>query len=139
MPRNKPTAPPAPMPAEPAKPASLADLARERPALVVGGGLLLGLLAGALMPRGTAGKLARGAATAAALGSEAGLALARQARDNARHAAEEASGRLREIEGRASDSARRLGRGTAAAAGNAGSTALDLARAGLNLLASLKR
>lgn len=137
MPSKKVT--PVPAPTEPEKGPSLAELARQRPGLVIGGGLLVGLLAGALIPRGAAGKLARGAASAAALGSEVGLALARQARGTARHAAQEASGQLREIEGRASDSARRLGRGTASAAGSAGSTALDLARAGLNLLASLKR
>lgn len=118
---------------------ALADFARDRPGMVLGGAVLAGLVLGALIPRGAAGKLARGAAGAAALGSEVGLSLARQARENARHAAGEAGETLRDLEGRASDTARRLGRTTAAAAGNASTTALDLVRTGLNLLATLKR
>lgn len=127
----------APMPEGPTS--GLADFARERPGMVLGGAVLAGLVLGALIPRGAAGKLARGAAGAAALGSEVGLSLARQARENARHAAGEAGETLRDLEGRASDTARRLGRSTAAAAGNAGTSALDLVRTGLNLLATFKR
>lgn len=137
MPSKKPSTLPAaaPPPAEPAKGAGLVDLARERPGLVIGGGLLAGLLVGVLMPRGTARKLAKGAVGAAALGSELGLSLARQAREGAG----EASEHLRSGAERAGAGARRLREGTAHAASNAGTTAIDLARAGLNLLASLKR
>ena len=133
MPKRKSSAPATTLASdEPASPASLAELARERPALVIGGGLLAGLLIGALMPRGAAGKLAKGAAGAAALGSEIGLSLARQARDGAG----EASEHLRSQAERAGDGARRLQKGTIAAAGSASSAGLELARAALQFITS---
>ena len=117
----------------------LSELMRQHPVLVVGGGLALGVLASALLPRGAARRLARGAVAAAAIGGEASLALARKAREGTRSAAGETTTRLRSLEDRAGDGARRLRRTTAVAAGNATSTGLDLARAGLRLLSSLRR
>lgn len=130
---------PNPVPPDRDPPESLAQLAREHPGLVLGGGLLLGVLAGALLPRGAARRLAQGAIATAAMGGEASLAFARQAREGARSAAEETTTRLREIEERAGDGARRLRKSTAAAAGSASSAGHDIARAGLRLLSSLRR
>jgi hypothetical protein len=124
---------------EPTTAESLTEFARKRPGLVVGGAIFAGLVVGALMPRGTGRKIVRGVASAAALSSEAGLTLARQAREKTLHAADEAGEQLRDLEGRASETARRIGRTTAAAAGTARHTALDLVRTGLNLLATLNR
>jgi hypothetical protein len=138
MPRKKPTAKPAPAPAEPAEPASLLDMARAQPGLAIGGGLLIGLIAGALIPRGTARRLAQGAVAAAVVGSEVGLGLARQASESAREAAGEASEHLRSGAGRAGESARRIQRGKMAAAGTASIAGLDLARAALRFIAARK-
>ena len=138
MPRNKPPAKPVPAPAKPAKPANLLDMARAQPGLAIGGGLLIGLIAGALIPRGAARRLAQGAVAAAASGSEVGLGLARQAGESAREAAGEASEHLRSGAGRAGESARRLQRGTMAAAGTASIAGLDLARAALRFIAARK-
>ena len=95
----------------------LAAQVKAHPALVVAGGLALGVIASALLPRGTARMLAKGAAAAAAIGGEAGLGLARQARERAQTAAGDA----------------------ADAAGSAGSTGRDLARAAIRWVMSLKR
>ncbi len=126
-------------PPEREPPASLAALAPGHPGLILGGGLALGLLAGVLLPRGAARKLARGAIATVALGGEASLALARQARDGARSAAGEATSQLRVLEVGAGEGARRLRRSAADAAGSATSAGLDLARAALRLLGSLRR
>ena len=138
MPRNKPPAKLVPAPVKPAKPTNLLDMAREQPGLAIGGGLLLGLIAGALIPRGAARRLAQGAVAAAAAGSEVGLGLARHAGESAREAAGEASEHLRSGAGRAGESARRIQRGTMAAAGTASIAGLDLARAALRFIASRK-
>ncbi len=119
--------------------ANLAAQAREHPGLVVAGGLALGLVAGALLPRGTARKLARGAIAAAAVGGEAGVALAQRARSAARSTADEAADQWQVLEAGTGEKARRLRSKAASAAGSATSAGLDLARAAMRLLASLRR
>ena len=54
-------------------PESLADLAREHPGLVLAGGLAVGLLVGALIPRRKGGRLLRNAASLAAVAGELAL------------------------------------------------------------------
>lgn len=61
----------------------LAELAREHPGLVFAGGLALGLLAGALVPKGAASKIASRTVALASAAGELGLALSRQAREGA--------------------------------------------------------
>lgn len=121
----------------------LKSQAHEHPGMVLAGGLILGLVAGALLPRGTARKLAKGAAAAAAIGGETGLSLARQARDRAQTAAGDAAERLRVVEQGAETGVRRLRRGAANVAARATNTAsntgLDLARAAIRLLGTLRR
>ena len=132
------THPPVPKPAEVDPPNSISDLAREYPGLVVVGGLALGLLAGALLPRGAARKLASGAMTAAALGGEASMSLARQARVKAQNAAAEAGEQFGDFKDDAAETAGKLRRRAANAAGDASSAGMDMARAGLRLLSSLR-
>jgi hypothetical protein len=115
--------------------------ARERPGMLMAGGLVLGLVAGALLPRGFARNLAKGAAVA--LGGEAGLGLARQVRDRAQIAAGDAAERLQDVEEGATAGVRRLRRSAADAADNASKTAtntgLKMTRAAIRLLGALKR
>ena len=125
-------------PAEVDPPDSISDLAREYPGLLVVGGLALGLLVGALLPRGAARKLANGAMTAAALGGEASMSLARQARVKAQNAAAEAGEQLGDFKDEAGQTAGKLRRRAANAAGDGSSTGMDMARAGLRLLSSLR-
>lgn len=141
---SKPTKPRARKPAPKAlpdrdPPESMLQFAREHPGLVLGGGLMLGLIIGGLMPRGAIRRLARDAVAVAAVGGEASLAYARHAADSARDAAGEAGTQLRQLEGRAGDSARKLRRTTAKAAGSATSAGLDMTRSVLRLLSSLRR
>ena len=132
------TPPPMAKPADVNPPESISDLAREYPGLMVVGGLALGLLVGALLPRGTARKLANGAMAAAALGGEASMSLARQARVKAKAAAAEAGEQLGDFKDDATESAGKLRRRASTAAGDASSAGMDMARAGLRLLSSLR-
>ena len=139
--KTLPVAPAKPRRAPPKRhePEGLSKLAREHPGLAIGGGLALGVIVGALLPRGTARRLAQGVIATAALGGEASLALGRHAREGARNVADETAAHMREFEEHASDGARRLRKTTAVAAGTATSAGLDLARAGLRLLTSFRR
>ncbi|MET0588707.1 MAG: hypothetical protein ABWZ75_09310 [Novosphingobium sp.] len=62
---------------------SIGDLFRKHPAAFIAGGVALGIIAGALLPRGTGRRLAKGAVVLATTAGEAGLALSRNARDKA--------------------------------------------------------
>jgi hypothetical protein len=96
--------------------------------LLIAGGLAIGLLTAALLPRGTGRKLAKGAMAAAATGSEAGMALARQAREKAVAGVESAS-----------ETADAVRRRTAKVGESAASSGLELMRTAINLLGSLRR
>src|SRR5438874_13507246 len=90
--------------------ANLGEQARDHPGLVLAGGLVVGLLAGALLPRGTARRFAQSAIAAAAVGGKTSLALARHASDSARSAASDAADHLHALEEGAGENARRLRR-----------------------------
>lgn len=120
---------------DPAPTNGLTDQIKAHPGLALAGGLALGMIASALLPKGTARKLAKGAAAAAAVGSEAGLTLARQARETARNAAGEAGEHLE----KAGEGASQLRRRAASASSSAASAGIDLTRAALRLLGTLRR
>ena len=84
-------------------PESLADLAREHPGLVLAGGLAVGLLVGALIPRRKGGQLLRNAASLAAVAGELALALGEQTREKA----EDARERIVDLSHKAGDAGRR--------------------------------
>ena len=130
--------PPLAVPAQGDPPETLSDLARDYPGLIVAGGIALGILASVLLPRGVTRKLAKGAAAAAAVGSEAGLTFARTARTKARSAATDAGEHLAELKDDAADSAVKLRRRASHAAGDASNAGMDMARAGLKFLSSLR-
>lgn len=62
---------------------SIGDLFRKHPAAFIAGGIALGVVAGALVPRGAGRRLAKGAVALAVTAGEAGLLLSRNARDKA--------------------------------------------------------
>lgn len=64
-------------------------LAAEYPWLAISAGLGIGLLAGALLPRGAGGKAGQRLLGAATVAAELGLVLSRQTRDRAREAGRE--------------------------------------------------
>lgn len=113
----------------------LVDQIKAHPGMALAGGLALGVLASALLPKGAARRLAKSAVAAAAVGSEAGLALARQARETAASAAGEASEQF----DKASKSARQLRSHAVSAGGSAASAGIDLTRAALRLARMLRR
>ena len=117
----------------------LVDQIKAHPGIAIASGLALGVVVSALLPRGSARKLAKSAAAAAAVGTEAGLVLARQAREKAEAAASEAVVTIHAAEDSASEGLRRLRRGAAKAAGTTRNTGLDLAHAAIRLLGALRR
>jgi hypothetical protein len=64
-------------------PADAAEFVREHPLLVVAGGIALGAVAAALLPKGTTRRLARRAAGLAEVASAAGMLFGRRVRDAA--------------------------------------------------------
>ena len=117
----------------------LTEQIKAHPGLALASGLALGVLASALLPRGSARRLAKGAVAAATVGSEAGMVLARQARERAQAAAGDAVVTLHAAEDSAGAGLRRLRRGAAHAAGTTRSAGLDLAHAAIRLLGALRR
>lgn len=113
----------------------IVDQIKANPGLAIAGAVAVGVLVSALLPKGSARRLAKGAVAAAAVGSEAGLALAKQARERAANAADGASEQLE----KAGAGARHLRQRAAAAGGSAASAGLDLTRTVINMLASLRR
>ncbi len=73
------------------------SLLRQYPWLIVGGGIAVGALIAALMPRGTGRRLGKQAMAAAAIGTEAALAFSKQARDAASEAGREGLERLGDL------------------------------------------
>jgi hypothetical protein len=67
---------------------SVGNFVRDHPGAVVAGGVVLGLIAGSFLARGTGRKLARHALTLAEVAGTASLALGRQAADRAGDAGE---------------------------------------------------
>lgn len=59
------------------------EFIRSHPAAFIAGGILLGVVAGALLPRGTGRRLAKGATAAAIAAGQVGLQLSHQARETA--------------------------------------------------------
>ncbi len=78
-------------------PESFAGLARQYPALIIAGGIALGVAAAMMLPRKTRKSLTGRAATLAALAGEAGLTLGRQALDKAGDATREGREKFGEL------------------------------------------
>lgn len=98
-------------------------LAMDYPFALVLGGLALGAIAGALLPRSVARKLARGVAAAAGVAGELGLAYGRQAIDAAGELSDEGRNKL----GGLGEKLAELGETVAESAGAYGRKAADLA------------
>lgn len=62
---------------------SLGEFVRRHPAAFIAGGVLLGLIAGALVPRGAGRRVAKGVVAAAVTAGHAGIQFSQQARDTA--------------------------------------------------------
>lgn len=77
-------------------PEGVAGLIADYPGLAIAAGMGIGLLAGALLPRSTGRKLARGAVFLASAGGEIGLALGKQALQAADEATRESRQKISE-------------------------------------------
>lgn len=126
----------APVPAVAEPPESLSALVRQYPAAVFAGGLAVGLLAGALLPkRSSSGKLGKQVLALAATAGELGMALGQQALDRTQDAARETRSRLADLGETASEAGKRA----ASAGADARKSGLKLAKKAIELAAKAKR
>jgi len=101
-------------------PETYADLGRDYPLALVAGGLAVGLIAGAVLPRGAGRKLAQGIATAAVAAGEIGLGYGHKAVE----AASEGREKLKDLGPDTSQLRKKLGE----VAGQSASAGKDLGR-----------
>lgn len=117
-------------------PENYRSLAGEYPWLAMAAGLGAGLLFGALLPKGTGGKLGKRALAAATIAGEVGLALSKQARDKAADASREGLARTGES---AAQLRGRVNRAVDPARQRARSTGLVIAREAIKLAARVRK
>ena len=110
------------------------DFIREHPGLVVASGVALGLVAGALISRGSGRKIARHALTIAEVAGTAGLALGKKALERA----EDAGGELRRQGEELAEKAGRLAEPAEDAVDSATDAAQRLLRKAVELAGKLR-
>lgn len=116
-------------------PQTLADIAREHPGLVLAGGLLAGLVVGALIPRRTGSRLLRNAASVAAVAGELAVVFGEQARERAGETRE----KLADLTEKAGDATRRAARAGRERGHDARDAGLKLARKAVDSVAGLRK
>jgi hypothetical protein len=112
----------------------VSDFVRDHPGLVVAGGVALGLIAGAMLSRGSGRKLARHALTLAEMAGTAGLAFGKDALVRA----EQAGGELRKQGEALAEKAGKLAEPGEEAMDNAGEAAQRLLRKAVELAGKLR-
>lgn len=119
------------------------SMARQHPWLIVGGGIAIGAVIAALMPRGVGRRLGKQAMAAAAIGTEAAVAFSKQARDVAAEAGRDGLERLEDLGETVGDGTaelrERATRVGGAAVRQARDTGFNLAREALKLAARVRR
>lgn len=132
-----------PNPANAGPPESYRSLAGEYPWLSVAGGLAVGLLVGALLPKGTARKVSRRAVGLATIAAELGIAFSKQARTAAGDVAHDGAERLGDLGHRFDDSTAELRtrarRSAGMALGSARSAGQTVVREALKLAARARK
>lgn len=116
----------------PTPPEDLRELARQHPGVVIAGGVVLGLVVGALVPRKAGSKFARNAMALAATAGEVGLALSSQAKDRAGDG-------LRHGRERLADLSADTGRVVKARSGQARAAGLKIAAEAVKLASKARR
>lgn len=111
---------------------SVVGFVRKHPAAFIAGGILLGVVAGALLPRGTGRRLAKSATAVAVAAGQAGLHLSQQARDTAEDLTREG----REVLERNAEAAQRR---ATELAGNARETGSRLVEQAVELAARVRQ
>lgn len=106
-----------------APPESYRELGGDYPVALLVGGLAVGLIAGALMPRSVGRRIARGAVAMAAIAGELGSDYGRKVIDGAAEIAKDGRGKLGEL----SESAGGYGKATTGAASASARRGRDLA------------
>ncbi len=108
-------------------PDGVRSLAMDYPFALIFGGLAIGVIAGAMIPRAAGKRLGKGAAAAAAIASEFALAYGQRALDATGKAAEDGRVRASELGGAVSDGVSTYGGKAADVLGGVGKAAVEAA------------
>ena len=130
---------PEPTHAEKTESPAMYEMMRDHPLLLIAGGIAVGALVAALMPRSVASKLATRALGLAAVAGELGLNFSQQARDSAGDAARGTIDKLSDLSSQAGTAAGRASDAAVNASNNAVDAALLLAKKALELATSRHR
>ena len=120
-------------------PETYRSLAGEYPWATVLGGLALGALAGALLPRAAGRKLGRRALAVATVAGELGLAFSKTARDKASEVGRDGIAKLGDLSESVGENTAELRQRAGHAAGRARSRGLELAGRAVKLAARVRR
>ncbi len=120
-------------------PETYRSLAGEYPWAVVLGGLAVGVVAAALLPRAAGRKLGRRALAIATVAGELGLAFSKQARDKAGEVGRDGMARLGDLSDSVGENTADLRQRAGHAAGRARSRGLELAGRAVKLAARVRR
>lgn len=120
-------------------PETYRSLAGEYPWGVVLGGLALGAVAGALLPKAAGRRLGRRALAIATIAGELGLTFSKTARDKTSEAGREGIARLGDLSGSVGESTAELRQRAGHVAGRARSRGLELAGRAVKLAARVRR
>lgn len=120
-------------------PETYRSLAGEYPWGTLLGGLALGAIVGALLPKQAGRRLGRRALTAATIAGELGLAYSKQARDKASEVGREGVAKLSDLGESVGDNTAELRQRAGRAAGRARSRGLELAGQAIKLAARVRR
>lgn len=113
-------------------PETYTDLARDYPLALIAGGLVVGVLAGALLPRGIGRKVGRSVITGALMAGELGRNYSRQAGEKLGDVASDGRDKVVELGSRAQDGGRKVAYGSR-------ELGIKAAREALKLVSNLRR
>lgn len=113
-------------------PETYTDLARDYPLALIGGGLVVGLLAGALLPRGIGRKVGKGILTSALMAGELGRSYSAQAKQRIGDVGSEGREKVAEFGALAQA-------GTRKAASTSRDLGIKAAREAIRMVANLRR
>ncbi|MEO7247314.1 MAG: hypothetical protein ABIW31_02580 [Novosphingobium sp.] len=122
-----------------APPETYKELGGDYPVALVIGGLAIGLIAGALLPRSVGRRIARGAVAMAAVAGELGSTYGRKVIDGAAEVSRDGREKLGELSGNAGDYGRAATTAASASARRGRDLAITIVQEAIKIAAKLRR